>query len=125
MEDPLLYRALVSFIYERRAINSVNSNRIFQSFLECQKYRHLARDRNNVELMMMFHEEVLPNLHQFDYTNPDELAYYEEYNYDQGLGPILRHAMSDRQRFPLDADLSQVSSKGAINRIVHFSTNLL
>lgn len=122
MDDIPLCRALVSFIYERRAIKSINNNRIFQSFLECQKYRHLAIDRNNVELMMLFHDEVLPNLHQFVYSNPEELAYYEEYNYDQGFGPILRHAMSNSQRYPLDAELSQVSSNGTFTRSEHFST---
>lgn len=123
MEDRPLCRALLSFIYERKAIQSINTNRIFQSFLECHKYRHLARDRNNVELMMLFHDEVLPNLCQFEYENLDELSYYEEYNYEHGLAPILRHAMSDSQRFPLATDLSQVSSNDVF-RIVHFSTNI-
>lgn len=118
-DDTPLYRALVSFIYERRAIKSINTNRIFQSFLECPKYRHLSRDRSNVELMMLFHDEVLPNLQQFDYPDAEELSYYEEYNYDHGLGPILRHAMSDSQRFPRDADLLQVSGS-IVSLAVHF-----
>lgn len=121
MEDRLLCRALISFIFERKAIKSINNNRIFQVFLDC--HRHFERDRNNVELMLLFHDEVLPNLHQFDYPNPDELAYYEEYNYDNGLGSVLRNAMSDSQRYPVDSVL-RVSSSDECTRSVKFSINL-
>lgn len=85
-------RAMLSFIYSLKAYERASNSRLFETFANAN--RELTADYHPIELMMMFHEEAMVQLENFDFSaNPDELKYFrliKYHGYEQDNFPIAR-----------------------------------